>query len=195
MSNDQPESISVEGDLLRLGEGRWALAMAPWSRSPVVVPIATAVAMAWTRFGGLVFSDIRALVCFILVGVYGWLGLGLLLWLVVLAVRRSRPHEVPDDAVVTPGRFVRISGYAHVPLLITAFGLAFVAGLLDVVFVGIWFLIAGMVLWMPAMVTAGVLHAGAARSPLQAAAIAAGPILLWLLTVGWWMASRLSHFW
>lgn len=171
-------------DALRLNAWRWDHALLRTTPGPFMIPVAAWVLIGWTRLGGFVLTEPQAFVRFLLIGIYGWLGLGLAMWLVALVVVSEQRPSIWS--------FFRIAGNGHLPVLTAAFIVAFIAGLLGVAGIGLW--ISGVMvgLWMPTMLTAGVMHA-TGLSLARAAVVAIVPQLVWLATVGRRAADQLSH--
>ena len=104
---------------LGLDRGRWVRLnrVSLWPAMALVV--AAPVVMAWSRFGGVAVDAPRAFLRMVLVGVWGWLGLGAAIWLIAKLVRsstglanQSRPAPIE--------RTVALVGFAHAPVLLLA---------------------------------------------------------------------------
>lgn len=142
--------------------------------------------MAWNRFGPQVLAGPRASTRFILVGLYGWLGLAFLLWLVA---RMTIDRQVgPSQLLQT----VQFTGHAHLPLLVVGFVVQFVVVLMGVSGPGSVAAVFAVVVWMPLLLVAAVRHIHAISAP-RSLAIVVLPYALWLLTAGRFLYLRLGH--
>lgn len=141
---------------------------------------------ALNRFGGVAVDEPRAFLRMALVGVWGWLGLGTVIWLIEVATRRL---TADGDTLL---RTVNIVGVAHGPVL--TFGLIVLvsAGMLDFLGPGLiaaWFVFGA---WFPAQLVVGVRQS--TGSGLRAAMATAGvPYLLWLHFIGRHLLDRVQH--
>ena len=120
---------------------------------------------------------------FLLIGIYGWLWLALASWaLSRVLFRASGPV----------GSFLRLTGHAHLPLLVTALIVVIVTVTFGVATVGWWPAAFAVLLWMPSMLAAAV----ATASDLdlrRALPVAIIPHVFWVAIVGRHLWTQLAH--
>ncbi|NNC91791.1 MAG: hypothetical protein HKN80_04805 [Acidimicrobiia bacterium] len=174
--------MSVLARALRLDQEGWR-----WltdDAGPVgaaLIVLGTYLLLAFSRFGWPDFA-IRPTTRFLLVGLYGWMWLAVASWLVARAVSGPAPLSAS----------VRLTGHAHVPLLLLAAFVQLVAVSLDFTNVARWPALFVGAFWMPAQLG----HAVAASSGLRlrrAVVVAAGPYVVWAAVVGRHLWSQLAH--
>jgi hypothetical protein len=179
-------SVTTAVRLLGLERSRWRR-VGPeslWSAAGLV--LVGAGILALTRLGGLVVDAPRAVLRLMLVGVWGWVGLSVAIWLTITATSGSagpRPGLVHTLA---------IAGIAHAPVVALGVVVFVSAGVLDLLGPGMvtaWFVFA---FWFPAMLVTGA-AAGLHRSVPVAAASVAAPYLVWLVVVGRHVLDRIGH--
>ncbi len=186
---------------LRLSPDSWRLAAPGDLKWPAITVIGGWLLLSWIRLGPQALFNPRAMMRFVLVGVYGWLGLGVGLWLVAMTTRWLRPGgraRSPGSELAWPssiaaelGCRVRLAGMAHQTLVAAAFVVYFLQlvpqGLLTTIVAVI-----PVLLWMPGQLVAAVAFVD--RRPMRAAA---APTLIvwggWLATAGWYLMARVGH--
>lgn len=204
-----PSSLTVETKPVTrptFADAAWTLRLSPerWDQIgiPPLLKAAGIVAggwllMAWSRFGFQGVAAPRAGTRFVLVGVYGWIGLAAVLWLGASLGRRT--NGTPGPPVNNVKRLdwkslsdiMPVVGLAHQPVVVAGVAMQVAQALpiprLTTVLFAVSFLF-----WMPAMLAA------AAASVLsvprrQAAAIAIVGYSAWLATAGWFAYDQLAH--
>jgi len=179
--------------VLRVNKARWEAISPPGISPQLVRPAATVIGgwllLAWTRFGFQGLSAPRVMTRFVLVGVYGWLGLAAILWLGALLLR---PRDAnPGHRHGDPERLLQVSGLAHQPLLAAGIALQ-ITQVLPIPWAGTVIAFVAFLLWLPAMLAAAtraVLDQGLGPSiALTVAAYGA-----WLVTAGRFLLDRLGH--
>ncbi len=120
---------------------------------PALVVIGAWVVLAWNRLGPQALLNPRALTRFALVGLYGWLGLALGLWLMA-RLRQWAIHGV-EQTVMSPASFVRLVGLAHRPLLVAAFAVM-ILQLTSIIELRTAVGMVAVLLWMPGRLVVAV---------------------------------------
>lgn len=178
-------------DILGVSARSWDRARGGDLGPPVFTALGAWLIMAWNRFGLQGLAAPRAAVRFILIGFYAWMGLALLLWLASRVIARptsgSGPPSEPD-----PKMLIRLSGLAHRPLVIIGLVLQVTGFFLPTAGVGLVIAVAGLALWMPAMLVGAVVWARP-RPVGQALAVVAVPYFVWLVVVGRFLDSQVGH--
>ena len=170
--------------LLRFDSGTWRGHVAEGSlTSAVLVAMGAYAILAFDRFGVQGVMSPRGTVRMLLTGFYGWL------WLAVAAWLLGRWIFTTDASF---GTVFRLYGYAHLPLLVLAIAIQIFAVFAQVlgpsmvigIFVGLF--------WLPTMLVAATRQA-LDLDWIKAAAIVAGPYLVWLLIVGRSLYTQVGH--
>lgn len=169
--------------VLRLDRGTWLWLDSDASvRGAGFMVIGTYLILAFGRFGWPDFA-VRATTRMLLVGFYGWMGLAVAAWLAV-RLAGSKPAPFSD--------FARLTGHAHLPLLLVAVTLLVFPVTFDVGGVGRWPAIFVALFWMPAMLVNAV-ATGSGWSRWQAAGPAIVAYVVWAAVVGRWLWRMLGH--
>lgn len=175
-----------------MGSARWLrFDRLTWARfrvtarfgSAAVIVVGAFSFIAWDRFGFQAVVAPRASFRILLLGLYGWIGLAGLVWLLGRWL-------VGDD---TEWRVVlKLFGIAHVPVVLVAVA-AQVSGVLFN-FNGPGWIVAvfAVLVWMPGQIV------GATRESFdidsgRAAALCVVPYLVWLSIVGWFAIRQVGH--
>ena len=177
------------GRALGLDHERWAQ-LTPLSLWPAIASVVAAfVLLAFVRFGSLAADAPRAFLRLMLVGVYGWLGLGVAIWVLGEVVRRATS---PSSSVLPLHSMFAAVGLAHRPLVALGMVVLVAGGLFDLLGPGLVMaaFVAGF--WFPAILVVSVAHVQS-LSPIGAASVVALPYGLWLLTVGNHFHDRIQH--
>ncbi len=145
---------------------------------------------ALLRFGGLLTEAPRAFLRLFLVGVWGWLALGLSVAIVVTALRRRRPAA--PFLFANGVEALTVAGLAYLPMLFLAVVVFAAGGIIDFLGPGRVMSVFVLVLWMPAVLAVGA-HHRLALTPRTAVLAVAGPYLAWLALVGRHLLDRVHH--
>lgn len=178
--------------LLRLTAARWdAIAPdSPWRAATVV--IGAWLIMAWSRFGFQGLTVPRVMVRFVLIGVYGWLGLALVLWVGRALVDRLAGGTTHGPGVGgSPIRLLQITGLSHQAVLVL--GLAVLIGQAIPIPLVVPALAAfTVVVWIPGALLAATISAdGGVRRP--SIGVTGLGYLLWLVTAGRYLFDQIEH--
>lgn len=169
--------------VLRLDQGTWRwLDSAATVRGAGLVVIGAYLVVAFDRFGWPDFA-IRATTRTVLVGFYGWMWLAVASWIAVRLATGSRA-PIAD--------YVRLTGHAHLPLLLVAVLVMIFPVTLNVEHVSLWPALFSGLFWMPAM----VVNAAATPSGLslrRAALPAVVAYLAWAAVVGRLVWRQIGH--
>lgn len=175
--------MTATARVLLLDEDRWRwLADEAKLGGATAMVIGAYLVFAFDRFGWPDFA-VRPTARLVVTGVYGWLGLAAGCWAVMRLIG-GRSAPLPT--------LIRLTGHAHLPLLLLAIFIQVVAVMFNLTSVSRWpaFFIA--LFWFPAQLT----HAVAGASGLErgrAAAVAAVPYGVWLAVVGRLLWRQLGH--
>lgn len=185
-----PAGLSSAARRLGLDDPTWE-AVGPGSLgSGAAIALTASGLLALNRLGGLVVEAPRAFVRLTLVGFWGWVGLGIGIWLLTAII--SRQSVVATRSLGSLQRTLAATGRAHVPLLVLAGVLFVAAGVLQLRWPGLiaaWFVV---VAWIPISLI-GAVRATTPTSTMRAAVIMAGPYVAWLATVGRHFQTQLGH--
>lgn len=111
--------------LLGIDDARWAR-VGPTSAWPAIaIAVAASVLMALNRFGGALVDAPRSFARLTLIGVWGWLGLGIMVWLFAALITGHAPATTPGASLQ---HTLVVVGLAHTPLLLLGLAI-FVAAL------------------------------------------------------------------
>lgn len=172
---------------LRVAPGRWdGVDVAALERGGATVAGGWLL-LAFARFGIPVVTQPRAPVRFVLVGVYTWLAMAMLVWLLGrlgAAVGRSGP--APDLT-----RSLQFTALAHQPLVVLG-SLLLVGQVVPVIWP--FTVIAALTLgvWLPGMLVASMISAFG-RFDRSSAGAGALVYLLWAGVAGRYLVARVGH--
>ncbi len=172
---------------LRLRPSRWATIGLDTPERGAATVIGGWLLLAFGRFGLPAVTEPRALLRFVLVGVYVWLAMAVVVWLVGRAARAAgRTGPVPDLA-----RSLHFTGLAHQPAVVLGALL-----LLGQVVPAIWpFTIVAvltLVVWLPGLLVAAMVSAFG-RLDRSSAGAALAAYLLWAALAGRYLLDRVGH--
>jgi hypothetical protein len=175
--------VTTAARALRLDEDswRWLVDEAKLGGATLIV-VGAYLVLAFDRFGWPDFA-LRPTARLVLTGVYGWVGLALAGWAVTRSV--SGAHSGPT-------MFIRLTGHAHLPLLLLAILIQVVSVMSNVTSIARWPTLFVGLFWFPALLTNAVAGAsGLDRA--RASAVVAVPYLLWAAAVGRLLWRQLGH--
>jgi hypothetical protein len=176
---------------LGLDRDRWVRLnrISLWTAMALVV--AASVVLAWSRFGGVAVDAPQAFLRMVLVGVWGWLGLGAAIWLIVRLARRSTRHAGQGRPAPLE-RTLALVGFAHAPVLLLAVVILVAAGALQVFGLGQIVAVVVLGFWFPALLVAASSYLFD-LGPLIGVAVVALPYGVWLATVGRHLLQQVQH--
>jgi len=172
---------------LRLTPTRWATIGVERPERGAATVVGGWLLLAFGRFGLPAVTEPRSLLRFVLVGVYAWLVMALLVWLVGRGARSAgRTRPVPDLA-----RSLQFTGLAHQPAVILGALL-----LLGQVVPAIWpFTIAAILtlaVWLPGLLLTAMTSAFG-RLDRASAGAAFVAYLAWAALAGRYLLDRVGH--
>ena len=175
--------MTVAARALRLDEDRWRwLADEATPGGAALVVLGAYLVFAFDRFGWPDFA-LRPTTRLVLTGFYGWLWLAGASWVVTRIAFAGRTSLTS---------FVRLTGHAHLPLLLLAAFIQFVSVMLNATNVARWPALFVGAFWVPALLVNAVSAAsGLGRGR---ASLAVGvPYLVWAAVVGRLLWRQLGH--
>ncbi|MFQ5556827.1 MAG: hypothetical protein ACE5GB_04880 [Acidimicrobiales bacterium] len=178
--------------VLGLDRGRWARVGPAAFWPAAALAVGASALLALNRFGGLVVETPRAFARMTLVGVYGWLGLTLTVWLIGSRGRAQRDHDDPPWWSGSLQITLVAVGLAHLPLLVLGGVVLVSAGLFRILGPGLIVAIFVLSFWFPAALVTAARHTHR-LSLRRAAAVVGMPYLLWLALVGRHLLGQIQH--
>ena len=168
---------------LQLHEDRWRWLEDQASLVGAALLVLSSYLMfSFDRFGWPDFA-LRPTARLLLTGFYGWMWLAIAGWVVARFV-----YSTPAP----PLAFVRLTGHAHLPLLLIAVFIQVVAVMFAAGGVALWAALFVASFWMPALLVAAA-AAATGLTRRRAALVMAVPYALWALLVGRQVWRLLEH--
>lgn len=157
-----------------------------------VFAVAASALIAIGRFGGLVVDAPRGFVRLTLVGVWGWLGLSLALWLLAAYGPFLTAGHARRRSQVSLRHTVTVVGYAHTSLLVLGLVIFVAANLFQLFGPGLAAAVFAIAFWFPALLTTAIRHTHQLSHPMATAVVAiAYPA--WLLVIGRHLLGQIQH--
>ena len=187
---------------LRLTTRRWAAIPIAAPTKAAATVIGAWLVLAWNRFGFQGLAQLRVMLRFVLIGVYGWLGLVALTWLGhrLLSARRTGERQSGWGGAEAQ-RLLQVIGLSHIALLVLAIAIQ-IGQAIPIPFVVPALTAFALLIWFPGMVIAAVTQTTGrtdsqllsdGRSAMASLLISAVACLLWLLVVGRYLFDQLGH--
>ncbi len=173
---------------LRIDTGTWSRAQAETLPRRTLTVVGAFALAAWNRFGAQGFLGPRAPIRLMLTGLYGWLALTFVIWLVA----RSREASVPGSATYTLQRTAAAVTVAHFPLIILGFYIATFGAFIRTPVPGTLLAVAVFAFWIPALLIKAMQHL-VDTSSTTALLLIAVPYLLWLGWIGRYLFVQVGH--
>lgn len=133
---------------LRIVPSRWNAVTELQLRWAIATVLGSWFLLSWGRFGLQGLAAPRALTQFMLVGVYGWIGMSAGLWVLGAIDARRQGQGLPD-----PARVLQLVGLAHQPLVVLGVVIQ-VAQLIPAALVPTVAATIILAAWLPAMLVA-----------------------------------------
>ena len=169
---------------LRLNRRRWEDIEADNLGRPILIVLGTWLLLAWARFGSQAISSPRALTRYVLVGVYAWIGLSVLFWLVGRI--QTAPGSGTDGMVAAA---IKV-GQAHQPLAIGGLVIQIIQILPTGPVTGV--IAFASITWMGGQLIGAM--AAHQQRPVFSVAVATVVVWIpWLATAGLYLWQRLGH--
>ena len=154
--------------------------------------VAASLVIAWSRFGGLAVDAPRAFLRMVLVGVWGWLGLGAGISLVGRFLSAAVALAAAGRPAPSLERTLAAVGFAHLPVLLLGVVILVGAGALQILGPSQVVAVVVFGFWFPALL---VVAAGAqfGLDLLRAIVVVAVPYGCWLAFVGRHLLDQVQH--
>ena len=196
-----PQTVDIRYTL-RLTTGRWAAI--PFGAPTKAVATVTGAwfVLAWNRFGFQGLAQPRVMVRFVLVGVYGWLGLVAITWLGHrLLTNRGVDKRGSRFAGNEAQRLLQVIGLSHIALLVLAVAIQ-IGQAIPIPVVVPALTAFTLLIWFPGMLIAAVTQTTGrtdgqllsdGRPAMLSLMVTVAAYLLWLLVVGRYLFAQLGH--
>ena len=168
---------------LRMDPGTWTRVQVETLQRRVLTVIAAFALAAWNRFGAQGFLGPRAPIRMLLIGIWGWLVLSFIVWLIA----RRFDEDLRNDPLYGFQRAAVSMSVTYFPVIIVGFYMATFGAFIRTPIPGLILLAVAVFAWIPALYARAMQHlTNLDRGPAVLAI--AVPYLLWLATVGryWW---------
>jgi hypothetical protein len=173
---------------LRVDTGTWSRVHADTLPRRMLTVVAAFVLAAWNRFGSQGFLGPRSPSRMILTGVYGWLALTVVLWLIA----RRREPEVPGTELFSLQRAAASVTVAHFPLIILGFYIATFGAFIRNPLPGTVLAVVVFAVWIPALLGRALQHLTDVDT-VNALGLIAVPYVLWLAWIGRYLYLQVGH--
>ena len=177
---------------LRIDKGTWSRISETTLPRRALTILAAFALSAWNRFGSQAFLGPRAPVRFILTGIYGWLALSFLVWL----VGTRFDNDLVGDWWRTLQRTAASVSVAHFPLIILGFYIATLGNFIRNPWPGTVLAVVVFTVWIPTLLARALQHIvpiELGRDRPKALLAIAVPYLLWLLWIGRFLNQQVGH--
>ena len=173
---------------LRIDAGTWSRVGAATLPNRTLTVAAAFALASWNRFGAQGFFEPRAILRMLITGIWGWLALSLVLWVIA----RRVDEELRSDPVTSMQRTVASVTVAHFPLIILGFYIATFGAFIRTPVPGTILAVAVFAVWIPRLLVRAFQHVAEVDVRTAAGAIVV-PYLLWLATIGRWLFIQVGH--
>jgi len=173
---------------LRADEGTWSRVQAETLPSRALTVLSAFGLAAWNRFGAQGVLSPRAPIRMILTGIYGWLALSLVLWLIA----RRREQFNSGTVLFSLQRTAASVAVAHFPLIILGFYIATFGNFIRTPVPGLVLAAIVFALWIPALLGRAMRHL-ADVDTFTAMGLIAVPYVLWLAWIGRYLHLQVGH--
>lgn len=173
---------------LRVDNGTWSRVQAETLPRRTLTVFAAFALAAWNRLGVQGFLGPRAPVRMILTGIYGWIALTVLVWLIA----QRREPAVRGTTVYSLQRAATSITVAHFPLIILGMYIATFGAFIRSPTPGTVLAIAVFAVWMPALLSRAMQHLTDIHTG-PALALITVPYLLWLAWIGRYLNDQVGH--
>lgn len=176
--------------LLGLDAARWSRVRpdSVWSGAAVVVVASTLLAL--NRFGGLASTTPRAFMQLVLIGIWGWIALALILW--VLGSLLATSDGVVRPLTTTLLRIVAVVGLAYAPVIVLTVVVFVAADVMQLFGPGLVTAVVVFGAWLPAWLLAGTKAVLRISLPRTCVVVAAS-YGAWLHVVGRYLLGQIGH--
>jgi len=182
--------MSLRLDWLGIDQARWNRVgpQSVWSAAATVTLASTLLAL--NRFGGLATTEPRPFVKLALIGVWGWIGLALAVW--ILGSLLADAGGQRGSLVTSLIRTAAAVGLAHAPIIALTVVVFVAADMMQLFGPGLVTAVIVFAVWFPAWLLAGTRSALRISLPRATAAVALS-YGAWLHVVGRHLLGQIVH--
>lgn len=173
---------------LRVDQGTWSRVQAETMPRRLLTVVAAFLLAAWNRFGAQGFLGPRSPARMVLTGIYGWLALAILIWIIA----RRREPAVPGTELSSLQRAAAAVAVAHFPLIILGFYIATFGAFIRTPLPGTVLAVAVFAVWVPALLGRAMQHLTDVDR-VAAFGLIVLPYALWLAWVGRYLYLQVGH--
>jgi hypothetical protein len=173
---------------LRIDNGTWSRVHAVTLPRRVLTVLAAFTLAAWNRLGSQAVLGPRAPVRMILTGIWGWIALTLLIWLIA---QHRQPSE-PGTTLISLQQAAASVTVAHFPLIILGFYIATFGNFIRTPIPGTVLAVAVFAAWMPTLLGRALQHITDVDTKAALPLIAV-PYILWLAWIGRYLYLQVGH--
>ena len=173
---------------LRIDNGTWSRVHAVTLPRRGLTVVAAFTLAAWNRLGSQAVLGPRSPARMILTGIWGWVALTLLIWLIA---QRRQPSE-PGTAFLSLQKAAASVSVAHFPLIILGFYIATFGNFIRTPIPGTIIAVVVFALWIPTLLVRALQHLTDVDTTTALRLIAV-PYILWLAWIGRYLYLQVGH--
>lgn len=173
---------------LRIDPGTWTRIQVETLPRRMLTVVGAFVLAAWNRFGAQGFLGPSAPVRMLLTGIWGWLILSLIVWLIA----QTRNEELRGDPLYGLQRAAVSMTVPHFPVIILGFYMATAGAFIRTPIPGIVLAVLVFGAWVPVLYVRAMKHLADVNTKTAAVAMI-GPYVLWLVTIGRYLFQQVGH--
>lgn len=173
---------------LRADVGTWTRVQVETLPTRMLTVVGAFVLAAWNRFGVQGILGPRAPIRFLLVGLWGWIALSLVVWLIA----RRFDEDLRADPLYGIQRTAVSMTVTHFPIVIAGFYMATFGAFIRTPIPGLIIAIACFAVWIPWLYIRAMKHLADVDNKTAAMAMV-GPYVIWLVTIGRYLWQQVGH--
>gem|GEM_PF-1435006 len=173
---------------LRTDVGTWTRIQVEMLPRRMLTVVAAFALAAWNRFGAQGFLGPRAPIRMLMVGLWGWLALSIIVWLIA----RRFDEDLRNDPLYGIQRAAASMTVTHFPVIILGMYMATFGAFIRTPIPGFILAVAVFAGWIPALYIRAMKHLTDVDTKTAAMAMAI-PYALWLATVGRYLWQLVGH--